>query len=250
MSDVPPPDVRDDDLPDMTAGEFALGLLDGEARAAATRRVLAEPAFARAVEQWRLHLAQLFDLWPEMSAPDLLARIERSLYGAPATGVAALPARAPSRIWPGIAALSSVAAAGLLVLLFTRPLPVPPPPQPPATPRIVEAVPTLVASITPTAKGTPLTVVYDARVGSLRLTQASLADAKRAAELWVIPAGGTPHSLGLLEARGGTALTLSPANRALLAAGATLAVSLEPLGGSPTGLPTGPVVATGALSRV
>lgn len=136
-------------------------------------------------------------------------------------------------------------------MLFTRPLPVPPPPQAPAAPRVVvETAPTLVASITPTAKGAPVTVVYNARAGSLRLTEASLADAKRTAELWVIPAGGTPHSLGLLASRGGTTLTLTADNRARLIAGATLAVSLEPLGGSPTGLPTGPVVATGALSRV
>ncbi len=66
----------------------------------------------------------------------------------------------------------------------------------------------------------------------------------------MIPAGGTPHSLGLLANHGGTALTLTADNRARIAAGATLAVSLEPLGGSPTGLPTGPVVATGALLRV
>lgn len=248
MSDVLPPDLRDDDLPDTMAGEFALGLLDGDARAAATRRVLAEPGFAREVETWRTHLAQLFDLWPEMPAPDLFARIERSLYGTPAASVVTLPARTPSKLWPSLAAFSSVAAAGLLVVLFTRPLPVP---QPPVAPRVVvETGPTLVASITPTAKGTPVTVLYDARAGSLRLTEASLADAKRTAELWVIPAGGTPHSLGLLQTHGGTALTLDAANRARLAAGATLAVSLEPIGGSPTGLPTGPVVATGALSRV
>ncbi|TPG52825.1 anti-sigma factor [Sphingomonas glacialis] len=250
MSDVPPSDVHDDDLPDMTAGEFALGLLDGDAGAAATRRVLAEPAFARSVEAWRLHFAQLFAQWPEMPAPDLFARIERSLHGSGAATVATLPVRTPSKLWPGIAALSSLAAAALLVVLFTRPLAVPPRPQAPATPRVVETGPTLVASITPTAKGAPVTVVYNAGAGSLRLTEASLADAKRTAELWVIPAGGTPHSLGLLAAHGGTALTLTAENRARITAGATLAVSLEPIGGSTTGLPTGPVVATGALSRV
>jgi anti-sigma-K factor RskA len=68
--------------------------------------------------------------------------------------------------------------------------------------------------------------------------------------LWVIPAGGTPHSLGVLHARGGTALTLSRDNRARIAAGAVLAVTVEPIGGSPSGLPTGPVVAKGALSPV
>jgi anti-sigma-K factor RskA len=31
--------------------------------------------------------------------------------------------------------------------------------------------------------------------------------------------------------------------------GATFAISLEPLGGSPTGLPTGPVVGSATLTR-
>ena len=44
-------------------------------------------------------------------------------------------------------------------------------------------------------------------------------------------------------------LEVEPATAILLADGATFAVSLEPSGGSPTGLPTGPVIASGALVR-
>ena len=83
----------------------------------------------------------------------------------------------------------------------------------------------------------------------MRLTSQALADVKRSAELWVIAGDGVPHSLGLLPASGGS-MPVGAANRPRLAAGVTLAVSLEPIGGSPTGLPTGPVVAKGTLSRV
>lgn len=260
MSDLPPPDVPRadaDEAPDMTAAELALGLIEGEERAGAIRRVLAEPGFAHAVERWRTQLAQLFDLWPEMPAPDVLARVERSIDRPPhaAPVVAPLPVRTPSRLWPALAGLSSIAAAGLLVVLFTRPVPLPPAPQPRPAP-VAAALPTLVASLAPTGKGAPtgkdapVTAVYDARAGAIRLTEAKLAGGDRAAELWVIPSGGTPHSLGLLSPRGGTALALTADNRARIAAGATLAVTLEPIGGSPTGLPTGPVVAAGALSAV
>lgn len=255
MSELPPLDTRDGEsageAPDMAAAELALGLLDGEERAAALRRVLAEPGFARAVERWRGQLAQLFDLWPAMAAPDVLARVERSIDRPAASGVPA--PRAPGRFWPGLAALSSIAAAVLLVMLFIRPVALPPAPSPrPApTPAPAPAAPTLVASIAPAAAGgSSATAVYDAQAGTIRLTEASFADARRSAQMWVIPGDGTPHSLGLLQRRGGTALTLDPANRARIAAGATLAISLEPIGGSPTGLPTGPVVATGKLSRV
>ena len=257
MSDLPPLDPLDSAgaEPDMAAAELALGLLDGEDRATAIRRVLAEPGFARSVERWRGHLAQLFDLWPAVEAPDLLARIEQSIdRPTAAVTVATLvtPSRAPSRIWPSLAALSSIAAVGLLMVLLTRPVPLPPVSQArPVTPVVAAAVPTLVASIAPTAKGAPVTVVYNAAAGEIRLTEAALADANRTAELWVIPAGDTvPHSLGLLRAHGGTALKLRTDQRTRIAAGAVLAVSLEPIGGSPTGLPTGPVVASGALSQV
>ncbi|MGJ3628226.1 hypothetical protein AB5I41_17070 [Sphingomonas sp. MMS24-JH45] len=49
---------------DMAAAELALGVLDGDERAAALRRVLAEPDFAREVARWRDYLAALFADWP------------------------------------------------------------------------------------------------------------------------------------------------------------------------------------------
>lgn len=253
MSDLPPLDPPEGtDAPDMAAAELALGLLDGEERAAAIRRVLAEPGFARSVERWRDHLAQLFDLWPPVAAPDLFDRIERSLDSAVDAPVAALTPvpRRGGILWPAVAGLSSLAAAVLLVVLVARPLPMPPAPQPrPSAP--VAAAPTLVAAIDPEAAGVAsVTAIYDAQAGAIRVTEAKLVAADRSAELWVIPAGGTPHSLGVLRARGGTALTLSPENRGRIAAGAVLAVTVEPLGGSPSGRPTGPVVAKGALAPV
>lgn len=59
-------------------------------------------------------------------------------------------------------------------------------------------------------------------------------------QLWAIGADGVPRSLGLLR---GDTLRLEAA----LEPGVTLAVSLEPLGGSPGALPTGPVLAAALL---
>jgi anti-sigma-K factor RskA len=119
------------------------------------------------------------------------------------------------------------------------------------TPVATAAVPStmLVAAIAPTSGGAPLTAVYDPGSGGMRITPQALADARRTAELWVIAGDGVPHSLGVLPAAGGS-MAVNAANRARMAAGATLAISLEPIGGSPTGAPTGPVVAKGALSQV
>ena len=68
-------------------------------------------------------------------------------------------------------------------------------------------------------------------------------------ELWLLPAGAQrPVSLG--AARPGREPTGARSRRLpadALGGGALLEVSLEPPGGSPTGLPTGPVVSKGFL---
>lgn len=238
--------------PDVAAAELVLGLLEGDERAAALRRVLAEPGFAQQVEAWRTHFAQLYRAWPEAEVPSgLQARIERSLDAPePLRDMAAEPARR-SRFWPAVAAVSSLIAASLLVVVVLRP-DAPAPRDvaitrtlPPASNSVV-----LVAAIDPVAKGDPVTAVYEAATGGLRLTQATLADSGHSAELWIIPADGVPHSLGLLRDGAVTNLTIDRVNRARLAAGAVLAVTLEAAGGSPDGTPKGPVVAKGALAAV
>lgn len=81
----------------------------------------------------------------------------------------------------------------------------------------------------------------------LRAARPVEAGPKQSYELWLIPKeGGAPLSLavlGRLDAR----LVVPEGHRARLRAGATLAVSVEPAGGSPTGAPTGPVILVGAI---
>jgi len=69
-------------------------------------------------------------------------------------------------------------------------------------------------------------------------------------ELWVIPAGGgAPVSLCLLPHTGEHHRVLTAAQRAALAGATTLAVSLEPEGGSRNGSPT-EVLLTAPLARI
>ena len=232
---------------DPLAGEFALGLLEGEDRAAALRRVLAEPDFAADVEWWRTQFAALFDLWPEHDAPPhLVARIEASLDAvrrAEATGtVSAMPVRRSP--WPWLAAASSAIAACLLLFIAVEPRSAPPVSQP-----IPAARPSSVLVAMLGDAKSPVAAVYDPATGALRVAAGPGVPDARVAQLWVIGGDGVPHSLGLLAARP-TVLAPQGADRGRIAPGATLAISIEPLGGSPTGLPTGPVVATGVVARV
>ena len=70
----------------------------------------------------------------------------------------------------------------------------------------------------------------------------------RSLELWYIAAGKAPKSLGIVENT--PAPVVVPAVLRDGVAGATIAVTAEPKGGSPTGSPTGPIVYSGKLVEV
>ena len=74
----------------------------------------------------------------------------------------------------------------------------------------------------------------------------------RILEVWLVPADGTPRSLGLFpsEKSGTTTVLVLPHEIAEALASGALAVSLEPSGGSKTGVPSGPVLFSGAVIPV
>jgi anti-sigma-K factor RskA len=115
----------------------------------------------------------------------------------------------------------------------------------------VETPPQLVAIARLGTKEQPASVTAaasrDHRLLELRSARPIEAGPAQSYELWLIPAeGGAPLSLAVLG-RLDTRLVVPEAHRARLRAGATLAVSVEPAGGSPTGAPTGPVILAGAI---
>jgi anti-sigma-K factor RskA len=213
---------------DTTAAELALGVLDGDERASALRRVLADPQFAREVEKWRGHFDSLYAQWPEAAAPErVLARLERSLS----------PPQHSVAFWPGAAAALTLVAASLLIVIVLRP---------PSVAPVIAARP-LVASLDLVSRGPAIPAVYDSAQGELHVPATALPASVQSAELWMIGSDGVPHSLGLLATAQRTVIAISPANRSKMRPGLKLAISSEPRGGSPTGLPTGPILASGAL---
>ena len=234
----------DGHLPDMAAAELALGLLDGAERDAALRRLATDPAFAAEVERWRDWLGALFAYWPAVAAPDAVAaRVEASLDAARIAPVAAND----TTPWRGLALAASLAACLLLAMttmLMLRPAPAP---VRVSVPVPVAAPPPLLAAIAPTGKGAPIAAAYDPASATVRIAGGVPVPAGRSAQLWAIRGTDAPRSLGVIPA-GPVRLTVPAAVRPALAAETVLAISIEPVGGSPTGLPTGPVVATGKLS--
>ena len=232
--------------PDMTAAELALGLLDGEGRAAAERRRTAEPGFAAEVEAWSWRLARIAEDEAQEQAPPAYVwqAIQRELALRSDRDVARLHGRLV--VWRGLAAGASALAAVLALALWLRPATVETPRLRPQDAPLAPA-PLLSASLS-TGETGPIAFIalLDPQRGEVVLTPARVtARADKVPELWSIPEGGRPVVLGLGQFGSPVRLKLgagAPTSRT-----ATLAVSLEPLGGSPTGQPTGPVIASGKL---
>jgi anti-sigma-K factor RskA len=148
------------------------------------------------------------------------------------------------RWWRAGTLAASAVAIVLAVIVVLRGSPAPPPV--PVVIR-VQPAPPLVAVLTAPAGGGMLTVSYDSMSRHIVAAPQGLAIGNSTAELWVIPADGVPRSLGVIADMVPSWTQPSAAAASAIAAGATLAVSVEPLGGSPTGRPTGKVILTGRI---
>ena len=221
-------DHDDDDV--ALAGEYVLGLLPAEELRGFELRLRDETTLRSMVVTWDEHFVALADNIPETTPPPAIqARIERRLFGA--------PRRRWPLPWQGTLAGGLIAAALIVGLMFLTP---PDRPAPMAT---------HTAHIAAEDSSLLIAATLDQTTGEIRLNRTEgTPRAGRSLELWLIPEGADgPISLGLLGEEPVTVLTLAPEQRAALQ-GAVLAVSDEPEGGSPTGAPTGDVLAVGAIS--
>jgi anti-sigma-K factor RskA len=232
-----------DDI-DALAGEYVLGTLDGVERHAVDTRRRTDPILDQAIRGWELRLAPLTADVAAVAPPaDLLARIEGRLEGAEPPRVAAGAAGTGSapvaaavvidlnrrlRRWQAATAVTTALAAGLAGLAVLRPVP-------PAEQSYVAAfvandeLPRFMLTIDLAKR--ELTI---RPVGAERL-------AGRTYQLWIASdqLGPAPRSLGVLD-DGSAPLqrrSLNAYDPNLLRA-ATFGVSIEPPGGSPTGLPS------------
>lgn len=235
------------DLPDereLLAAELALGVLEGDALAAANRRLLTDAAFAEEVEAWRDRLAGMALDVPDETPPDeLWSRIERAIDGTGPAQVVDLVPRRQLRRWQfGTAAAGAVAAALAVMLVIPRPDPliIPPPTQ-------VAAQPAIVAQLRGEGEGPLVAARYDPATAQLRLVAQDMGEDPRVPELWIIPEDGIPRSLGVIQPAGDTQLAVAEGHRSMLHDGATLAITMEPRATAPHPAPTGPRVAAGKI---
>jgi anti-sigma-K factor RskA len=220
---------------DALAAEYVAGTLRGRARQRFETLLPSHPALQRAVRDWQDRLIPLTTSVPEVPPPPQVWRgIEDRLWPAPA----AAPWWQRLGLWRALSGTALAGVVGLSVLLG----------QPPAA----QAPVVVVLESTGTTAVNPATIVAsfsgDGRALVTRTLMPVALTTDRVLELWSVPPQGNPRSLGLISANGATVLKREHLAATLLKGGtAALAVSVEPPGGSPTGVPTGPVVFAGKL---
>ncbi|WP_332684390.1 anti-sigma factor [Bosea sp. (in: a-proteobacteria)] len=242
---LPPPER------DALAGEYVLGLIEGTELAAAEHRHERDRDFAASVEAWRGHLAAIDATATPVTPPaDLWSRIEAGVAGVVASAAAAPAAMSRAApavrsrfsdwwdslfVWRGAAFAGALASLLLAIGLFG------------ALDR-AKRQPVMVAVLL-TDASVAAAVVHtfaDGRVEMLPLQSINVPEGK-ALEIWTLwDRAVGPRSVGLIDSARTTPLRL---DNLPLGKDQLFEITLEPATGSPTGRPTGPIIAKGTTSQ-
>jgi anti-sigma-K factor RskA len=222
--------VTEDD--DILAAEYALGLLDEAEALAVQARARTDGPLSLRIAWWRDQLAPLAGEVATPAPKGVWRKIEAQLPGN--DNSATLMQR-----WRAAAVAAMSVAAALLVFIGMRP---------DATPVVQPVSAPMIAALSGD-KGAVVAVSYDATSGKLMVAPTVLDPGKGDAELWIIPEGGKPHSLGVVNAKLAEPHMVPEADRAFVTPGATFAITQEVKGGSPSGAPAGPIIAAGKIIR-
>ncbi len=227
-------------LPEDQAGLFVLGALNAEEMRAVRVEAGRNADLAAEIADWERRLAPLARLVAEVIPPftlwtQLETRLTRlsenasaapAVYQPPAQRQRSRSRRPPEALafWKSATAAAMALAALLAVYVVVR--------HPAAPPSLAMLMP-----VRP-GEGGWLVEVGQAGVVKVRAVGALSRGLNQDYQLWVLPDGSDhPVSVGLMPTNDSATMKLKSLPRTKY----QLLVSLEPKGGSPTGLPTGPV---------
>ncbi|MEL6869601.1 MAG: anti-sigma factor [Pseudomonadota bacterium] len=227
----------DPQLIDRLAAEYVLGTLQGLPRRRFERLMRADLTVRQSTYAWERRINSLAARVEPVTPPASVWRDIEQALDSEHNPRAVTRTRVPSTINRWLVAAVAVLAVALSVLYFDTP---------------VDDAPPAYTSILQDDDKQPAWIVdsyQQARRVQLRALNAPPPPTDRDYQLWIVPADGSvPVSLGILNRDINAQLTLNDAQYRALATGAALAISIEPVGGSPTGAPTGPIPYSGALS--
>ena len=231
-----PEDTMPEGGDDLIAAEYVLGVLSESERSAAAARIENERAFAQLVDEWARRLSPLDDAYDEVApSASVWKSVDARLFASPLAKPAGFWQNL--NLWRGLA-FAAMALAAVAIAPDLRQAP----PQPAAP---------IVASLQADTGEVRFVALYQPGSDELRISRVK-ADkgADRDFELWLLDDGGKPLSMGVISGDESVRLKVKPELVARINAGDTFAVSVEPVGGSPTGDPTGPVIAAGVSKNI
>jgi anti-sigma-K factor RskA len=238
--------MTDDEEIDGLAAEYVLGSLDPVERTEVAARRRVDVALDAAIKAWEQRLRPLSDLQPGIAPPPhVFLSLEKRLKN-PREQQIGVRAPVQSRRWAALSAGVCALAACLAIITVW--------PSPKSSASPARLVAELARSANPTDATNPtallgFVVYFDLRASTMIVSPFAVPPgSRRDYQLWLVPEGSAPPiSLGVISL---AEPTMSPW-RATYAptdlVHAKLAVSLEPPGGSPNGIPTGPTMFVGTL---
>ena len=230
------------------AAEYALGTLDADERARVELMLETDPPFATLVHAWEKKLGELHHTIDPVEPPAHVWRgIVARLDGEPVAqggGAQVIDLTKRLRRWRSAAIMSGAIAASLMMFVALKET------APHLLPGPLRPAERFVALLQENNGAPGFVMTVDLRSKSFSVRKVgSEPPAGRSYQMWFVHptfAGG-PRSLGVFTDRVpdiSATLAQYPAD---IVNNATYAVSIEPLGGSPTGSPTGPVPFHGKL---
>ncbi|MEH6646927.1 anti-sigma factor [Sulfitobacter sp.] len=217
----------------LLAAELVLGLLAGDEQRDALTKSRTEPTFAALVAGWQERFVPMTDAIEPVAPPRRAKkRLLKRLFNT-------MPVPLSQRlwVWKGL----SVAALAVATYLGVQQLAVNP----------VSGTDALYATqLSSTDVPLQVLAVFDSARGDVALSRVAGKEGEsRAFELWAIVPEAAPVSLGVLSEEATMRVSLPQALRDR-AGELTLAISDEPAGGSPTGAPTGSILAAAPLTEL
>ena len=212
------------ELKNRLASEYVLGTMKGAARRRFESYLQNDAALRAEVSRWEQHLMPLVERTAPVEPPARVwARIEAAISAAPAT-------TKPAGLWGSLAfwrgltmAATGLAATVLIAVVMQK---------------SAVSEPTLMAVLAEESNA-PRVYIEQPKAGLLVVTMIKpwSVNAARSHELWVIAKNGEPRSLGVINSSSDTRIVRAELDTRL-ADGTQFAVSIEPPGGSTSGMPS------------
>lgn len=221
-------------LRELLAGEYVLGLLRGAARLRFERLMIEDAQLRAEVVSWE----EKFAAWnrglkPQTPSNHVWWKLEARLKA---------EARTHTNKWAGSRTrsgfLSGAAVVTAVVMLIIGIF---------IGRSLITTAPTAPSylAIMSSSKGQPLwliTVHPKTRRIEMKALAVNTPPPGKSYELWMLPGSGKPIAMGLMNSSGVASETVNTEVIAAISQAKGVAISLEPQGGSSTGQPTGPVL--------